>query len=461
MRPVIIGLFVAVLAVAFSPAHNAFAMGMGMSSSGDAPAKPSSGAKPLTAAPIDPDKRSAGKKDTPAIIKAANLTCKLADAQRLGDSVDPKTKVKTTFYEIACSDTGGFILATHPAPQPTDIYNCLEVAGSAAACILPANIDTKAPLAPVVLKLNPGCTVVKARGIGHASDGSETAYEVACASGEGYRLETSFPFDPAKPAKLIPCIAFAQTPNGKCALTDDAADSAFMDRLATQNIEGCVVKDRRYVGGDKAGQLYYEFACQNGKGYLLPQSPDLSIGKPIDCANTDQCQLTDTRQAENEQNGLYSKLALAGGFHCAVSKYAPFPVTMPKHEVVELACSDRPDGAVAIFAASSAEPAKFYDCAHAEMEGFRCSFSKPDTAVAGVTADLKKLGKDSCTVSSTRYVGITADKHGYLEAACADGLPGYTIEYTLDPLTPSQAYPCTAPPPVDDTCKLPTNQKKH
>jgi hypothetical protein len=350
-------------------------------------------------------------------------------------------------------------VAGAPAAPP-DVYTCLEVATSPAACILPANLDPKSGLSPVLAKVDPDCLVANAKGVGHATDGSKTVFEVACQDGAGFMLETSFPESPAKPAKLIPCFIYNQTSNVKCTLTDDASANAYVDHLAAQAQKDCVVKDRSFMGASAAGDYFYEVACQNGKGYILSQGANLTLAKTIDCEQTDQCKLTDVRARQSEQAGLYTKLARAGGFDCAVSEYAPFPVDMPGHEVVELSCTNRPDGAVAIFAASSAEKPVFYDCAHSDIEGYHCGLTKPDAVVAAFTADLKTLNRTSCTVSASRFIGVSSDGHGFIEVACADGLPGYTVEYTVKPLAPMQAYPCTGPPPVAGGCTLAGNVKK-
>ncbi len=133
---------------------------------------------------------------------------------------------------------------------------------------------------------------------------------------------------------------------------------------------------------------------------MIEQAGNGDVKPAIDCAVADNigggCTLTNARQAETEQAGLYSKLAHNAGYACDVSRYAPFNVNLPGHEVVELACSNRPDGAVAIFPASTTEKAQIYDCAHSEIAGYRCSFTKPDAASPSLTADLNKLGKSSC-----------------------------------------------------------------
>jgi hypothetical protein len=446
----IIGLFAAILAAALSPAAGAMA----------ATASPPKPVKAAPLAPIDPARRAEGKKAAPGVVTAAKLNCDVTDARHLGDQTDPKTKAVSSLYELACKDSEGFVVVMHPAPAAPDVFTCLEVAGSGGACQLPANADPKMGLAPLVSKIDPDCTLAQARGLGHTSDGSLTAFEVACTNGDGFNLETSFPLDPAKPVKLVPCVIYDQATGAKCTFTTAASHQAFIDRFAAQANKDCVVKDRRVMGATDAGVQFFEVSCQNGKGYILSINPNLTLAKSYDCETTQDCQLTDVRAHHTEQAGLYTKLAHAGGFPCDVSEYAPFDVNLPGHEVVELSCTNRPDGAVAIFPASSAEKPLFYDCAHSELEGYRCGISKPEAALPSLTADLRKLNKSECTVSASRFVGVTADGHGYVEVGCSDGLPGYTVEFTVKPLAPTQAFPCTGPSPVQGGCQLAGNTKK-
>jgi len=387
----------------------------------------------------------------------------LADARLMGESIDPKTKAESTFYEIACKGNEGFVIATHKATPPVhpDVYTCLEVANSPAVCSLPLNIDPKSGLQPEVTSIDPGCQLSAAKGIGHATDGSKTVFEIACQDGAGYLLETSFPVSPAKPAKLIPCFVNNASGQTKCSLTDDASANAYVDRFAAQAVKDCVAKDRRVMGATATGDLYYEFSCQNGKGYIISQTPTLAVGKVIDCEQTDQCQLTDVRAHKSEQAGLYTKLAEAGGFNCTVTEYAAFDVNLPGHEVVELSCSNRPDGAVGLFPGKPTDPAKIFDCAHSELEGFRCTFTPVDAAYPSVTADLNKLGKSSCTVSGERVIGVSADKLGYVEVTCADGNPGFIIAYDTTDMAPKQATSCPLARDIAGGCTMPQNIPKH
>jgi hypothetical protein len=136
------------------------------------------------------------------------------------------------------------------------------------------------------------------------------------------------------------------------------------------------------------------------------------------------------------------------------------PCRLAGKEVVELACSNRPDGGIAIFSARAGDPSVIYDCARSELEGYRCGLSKPAAAYSKLTADLKTLGKTTCQVSNARAVGVTADRRGYMEVACADGLPGYMIEYSVAPLAPKTTVACSDAKGISGGCTLAGNVKK-
>ncbi|HLY80346.1 MAG TPA: hypothetical protein VKQ70_13275 [Caulobacteraceae bacterium] len=425
-------------------------------------------AKPAAAKPIDPDSIKKGMAAAPGVITQAGLDCQLANARLLGKSTDPKTKVSSTYYELACVNQEGFIVATpDKAGTPVAIYTCLEAAnnpGSGAQCVLPQNADPKQGLAALVAKSKPNCQITNARAIGQATDRTATVFEVACQGGPGYSIQSSFPVSASKPATFEPCFAISPSSPMKCTLTDDATSAAYVSSIVAKMGKPCTLKDRRYVGATSDGSNYFEVACQDGKGYMVEQLANGDVKPAIDCAIADNigggCTLTNARQAESEQDGLYTKLAHAAGYNCDVSRYAPFNVDVPGHEVVELACSNRPDGAVAIFPASSTEKAQIYDCAHSEVAGYRCSFTGADAAVTTLTADLNKLGKTSCVVSGSRFIAKTADGQGFVEVSCADGNPGFVISYTVGPpVAPKEALGCAVAKDILGGCQMPQNTK--
>jgi hypothetical protein len=451
MRPILIGLVAAFMAATLIPAV-------------------ATAATPPKPAPIDPASKAKGMKDAPGVITTAGLDCQLVDARSLGASTDPKTKVTTNFYEIACKDAEGFIVGVTdkpPGPPPV-IYTCLEVAASGAAniaCILPENLDPKAGLATMIEKVKPDCQVSNDRSIGQTSDRATTVFEVACQGGAGYVVDTSFPISTAKPMTFHSCLAFGATAADRCTLTDAAAQDAFFATLVAKIGKPCTPTGHRWVGEASSGSNFFEVSCQDGKGYMFELKPDGTIGQGIDCAQADNigggCTLTNSREAQSQEDALYTKLAQASGFNCTVSQYSPFDVNVPGHEVVELACSNRPDGAVALFPADSTQKGVFYDCAHSELAGYRCSFTKPDAAFPNLTADLNKLGKSSCVVSGERVIGVDANKVGYIEVACADGNPGYVVSYNTADMTPKEATSCPLAKNIAGGCQLPANLPKH
>ena len=451
MRRLIIGLFAALMAATILPAA-AFAA--------DAAAAKAAAA----ATKVDPTAKTKGMEAAPGIITSAGLDCQLADARLIGISTDPKTKVAQSYFEIACKNAEGYVVSVpvKAGTADTQAYTCLEVAAAkGATCILPENADPKAGIAALVAQDQPNCQITNARGLGH--NATVTVIEIACQGGAGYIIDGSYPLSLSKPATFNPCAGITAGMTIQCALTDAATTNAYVTGLVAKMGKPCDMKDHRYVGADSKGVAYFEVACQDGKGYMMEVTLTGAIA-PIDCAVADGigggCTLTSSRAAQTEQAGLYSKLAHNAGFACDVSKYGPIPVSLPGHEVVELACSNRPDGAIAIFPTSASEKAQIDNCAVSELAGYRCSFTKADAAFPQLTSDLKTLGKSTCVVSGERLVGTTADKMGYIEVSCADGNPGYVISYTLATMAPKEALTCSFAKDIAGGCQMPQNTKK-
>jgi hypothetical protein len=420
---------------------------------------------------VSKDQRAKGMAAAPGLITAGNLDCQLADARMIGASVDPKTKATSTFYELACTGNEGLVVDQPGVTDPPLVFTCAEAnqprsdgKPNGAQCILPGNSDPKAGLMPYIAKTGLPCTPDKMRALGHSP--SNSLFELVCSdSPGGYILQTSAPPRLDKPVIMNPCAGYPDTASIKCILTDRPTQLAVVDRLAAQSGKNCTVKDRAFIGVAPGGRMYYEVACQDGKGYVLEQNPNGAFSRVIDCAEADAlaggCKLTDARQAKTEQAGLYTQLAKKAGFQCEVSGYAPFSIRLEGKEVVELACSNRPDGGVGVFATSPGGISMVYDCAHSELKSYRCSLTKPAAAYPNLTNDLKKLGKASCVVSNARVVGLTADQqHGYIEVGCSDGVQGYMIDYTMNPLAATSAIVCTDARTLGGGCALPGNSKK-
>jgi hypothetical protein len=210
--------------------------------------------------------------------------------------------------------------------------------------------------------------------------------------------------------------------------------------------------------------VFYEVACANDKGYILEQSPSGGLAHVTNCAGADLvipggCRLTNTNLAKARQAATYSARAKAASFDCDVSDYAPLPTPGDGGDVVELACSNRPDGGIALFAASGPEPApdRVIGCAYARFFGYRCILSNEAAENVTLTGDLRTLGERNCAVAQARPIGITPQRHGFTEVACTSHAKGYVIEYDLTPLTPVSVLSCAAATHIGGGCRLPEN----
>jgi hypothetical protein len=400
--------------------------------------------------------RKAGMAQAPAVVQAVGVPCQVADARLIGE--DKKTK--TSYFEVACGPGAmGYVLQNPAGGTPT-AFSCIEAntppapgQPPSAPCLLPSNDNPKALLQPMMKAGGVDCLPEQARGIGQTK--SNTYVEVACQGGAGYIVLASVPFDTSKPAQSQNCLMYddADT-NIKCAIGDKASRLLVVDKYVSAANNGCVVKDRRFVGVSKDSSTFYEASCQDGKGYIYKASAAGALAETYECAKATQilggCELTDARAALTEQAALYTKLAKAAGSNCEVERYALFP---PKsgEEDVELVCKDGV-GAIGIFKAGG-KGSQVVDCARAPVAGFKCSLSK-DASLAPLTADLKKFNFNSCEVSNSRVIGKTEAGTTYVEVACADKLKGYVIEYQSAPaVTAIKALGCA----FAGNCKLPGN----
>lgn len=401
----------------------------------------------------------AGMAEAPAVVQAAGLGCQVTEARKIGATkADKKTGAgATTYYEVACQNSLGFVLQSPEGGTPTT-FNCLEAnnppAGqkeSSIACKLPGNSDPKAGLAPYLAKAGVQCTPANARGIGSSKESS--FLEVACSEGSGYIIVAPAPMGADKEVQAQNCLAFDDTDgNVKCTLSDKAARLAVVDNYVKAANNNCAIKERRFVGNSTDGSSFFETSCEDGKGYIYKVAGG-QLAQTWGCATAENvlggCTLTDARQAASEQAALYTKLAKAAGSSCDVEKYAIFPA-QGSTEAVELVCKGGAAGGVGLFPASGA--GKVLDCGRAMVAGYKCGLNPAGSGNDQLTADLKKFGQNSCTVSASRLMGKTAEGTTLLEVACSDGLAGYVIEYDAN-ISATKSTGCR----FAGGCKLPGN----
>lgn len=414
-------------------------------------------------AAIDAKSREIGKKDAPAVIQASGASCTVSDARYMGED----KKAGDKYYEVACNEGMGFavIAKKEGAPQ---LYSCLESSQpgpdgkvGGLACLLPGNANPGAQLAPYVKKAGVTCEQENARAIG--SGAKNSFFEVACKGGAGYIVQTTNPMNLNGEVVANSCLLYEEGGNVSCKLTNRQTQLQLVDTLNTAAANNCVIKDRRYVLSTK-NDNYFEVACQDGKGYMYQQAMATNaFVKSIPCAQAGfvggGCTMTDAVAAQTEQAGFYSKLSAKAGFPCDVEKYGMLPSADPKKEVVELKCKGSEVGAIAVFAAAGG--GTVFDCLTAELNGYRCSFTKKDTQYARLSQDLVGFNKASCKVSDVRVMGST-DNEGFVEVACSDGLPGWVLGYPTGVAKPAakEFLSCAQAKGIGGGCKLPTNKVK-
>jgi hypothetical protein len=170
----------------------------------------------------------------------------------------------------------------------------------------------------------------------------------------------------------------------------------------------------------------------------------------------DGCHLTDPSQAEAQKAALYSGLAKSAGFDCAVSKYALFPQADSTKNIVELACSNRPDGGVGVFPANGR--GEVYDCVRSQAEGYKCTLTPQSAVYPKLGAALHAAGKGSCLVSNARALARGDDGWDYIEVSCSGG-SGWVVVYPPASPKPTQAFSCAKARSLNGGCQLSADRK--
>lgn len=418
-------------------------------------------------AKVDNAAHKKGMDAAASVISGAGLNCASPDAYFIGEQKDAKAKTTTSYYELACQGAPGLVIQK-TAGGDGDKYapfSCLafEAPGPDGKphnmrCRLPGNENVAAGLIPLLAKGGASCTPAKARMIG--SSATNAYMEVACDNSRGLIISATNSLDPAKEVTVTNCLNYEPGGNIECTLTPRATMLAVADPLAQKAEASCAVKDRRFILSNKAGDEYYEVACNDGKGFVVVADAKGAFKEKVECASADYiaggCTMTDSKTAKTDDNALYTKLAKAGGYDCEVKGYRALAASGGA-ETVEVECANRPDGAVVVFPSGGAK-VRAYNCAAAEITGFHCNLTKAPAAYAALTAAVKKARPTStCQVSDAKYMGTSADA-GFVEVACSDKEPGYVVRYLKTTDVAESALYCSQTQALIGTnCSLPTN----
>lgn len=407
--------------------------------------------------------RKRGMKEAPALVAASAIkTCQVTDAIYKGQGDDKdvsgKTVGKLSAYEVACQSGPGYLVLSKPSSPQPQLINCIIAGGGASPCQLPQNSDFKAALTPAVQQAGRQCAVSDVRYVGTNVQAGQDFYEVACAAPQlGFLLGVS---TSGQPPIVNDCLAALGTSN-ECKLTTKAMIAQSYAPLVQQSGKACQVSDVRSIGRSKtSGEDYTEVACSGGTpGFVLVTDSGGKFKNAVDCAKAggigDGCKLTDVTVAKTEEAGTYSKLAAKAGYPCDVKEYRFIGMDAENREVVELACKNRPDGAVALF--SEKGSSRIVDCVRAgAIGGSTCKLSDPSVVYSKYSDALASKGRNSCKVSGAQFLARTTDGTEYVETACADGAPGWVIAFT--DASVKELLTCRQAGNSGLACKLPTNK---
>ncbi len=423
---------------------------------------PAADAKAGAPAKISDADKARGAKDTPALVAASNVkSCQVTDSAFRGagsqKGADGKT-VKVTLYEVACRTGPGYLVIAQEGVAKPQMSNCIIAAGGGTKCVLPQNADTGAALAGYVRETGRTCDISGQRYVGSGSSGM-TYYEVGCRGAAGFLMAVNEAAPAGAKPDVTDCLQLQGTAQA-CQLTTREQSLAVYQPLVARAGKTCQVSDVRTIGADRNnGDLFTEIACGSTPGFILVQTAGGAFKSAVDCGKAESlggCKMTDTAVAQTTDAAAYTKLAAKAGFPCQVKQYRYIGTDAQNREVVELACSDRPDGALAAF--SETGKSDVYDCVRAPaLGGQGCKLTQADVVYPKYTASLAAKGRNTCKVSGAGYLGGTQQGVDYVETACADGAPGWVIGFTRGTNTAADLLTCKQASNVGLPCKLPTN----
>lgn len=425
----------------------------------NAPAAAAAPAAKLDAKTIAANK-ARGMKEAPPLVAGSDVkTCQVTDATYRGGGeqkgADGKP-AKFSAYEVACREGPGYlVLSTVGAPKP-QMINCIT-ATQGTVCELPQNTDFKAALAPYVRQTGRSCDISGQRYVGTATATQTTYYEVACGAAPGFVMAVS-EAAPGKP-QVTDCLA-VEGSSQACTLTTKPQMLQTYAANVAKSGKSCTVSDVRSIGVDKRnGDVFTEIACGTAPGFVLVNDTAGAYKSALDCGKAESlggCKLTDTATAQTADSAAYTKLAAKAGFPCNVKQYRYIGTDAQNREVVELACSDHPNGAMAVL--SETGKSEIYDCVRAPaVGGSECKLTDKALVYPKYSEALASKGRTTCKVSGAGFLGQTKAGTDYVETACADGAPGWVIGFKSGTTTAAELLTCKQATNSGLPCKLPTN----
>ncbi len=390
----------------------------------------------------------------PKVIAAQSHPCVMSEAAPVA------TVGGRMLIEVACSNMLGFQSMSAADGSRADLQACItNFSVPLPPCKLPSNSEAAAAASIQALATRAGsdCQVQKVIEIGTTAQAS--LYEVSCTNGVGEVLQASLPRTNDSRVISQTCLRIASTANYKCTLSTEEANARPIRALAAKTGQACTVNAHRYVGATTSGAEIYELGCSEGKSFMVQADPKGNYQRMMTCVQASGigggCTLSDAKAELANALAGYTNLVKAAGFDCTVAKFASFPAKEGLTEAVEVGCSNRTESGIALIAAGKTE---VLNCARARVEGYSCSYSKPEDAYKLMTENLKQAGKTTCEVNGVRSMGA-GSRAVYIEVSCADGDPGFVMSYPPGVGKPAEAISCGQATGLGGGCQMPANKK--
>ncbi|MFT3998090.1 MAG: hypothetical protein QM667_11855 [Asticcacaulis sp.] len=419
---------------------------------------------------LNDKQRAKGVADAPAYIKGAGVPCELSDAYFIGESTvksaDGKSS-KLQVLEVSCKAGGGFILNKNVGTGAYDDFNCTQAFSQNAAnpkaikCILPANDKHYVWLTPVAQKLDPACTVDRARWIGGVPAEKYDRYEVGCQGGAGFVMDV-----PYGDSKIQPSIINCLMAKGGYACQLTTADQAArrLQPVVTQANSACTVEKARWLGRIASENSdYFEIGCAGRAGFILQTDTNMKYKANYGCdraGTLGPCQYTNTAAVTADMRDTYAAKLTALKVSCTISEFNIMGVeNSTKRELVEFKCPEHKFGLVALLQADGATVApETMDCFTLTARRRECTFVTRAQLDQQINTLIKTVKQD-CDVKQVSYLGRSDIEDGVLvEIACVNKR-GYIADIAKTRVAFNDAVPCAIARSrkYDLQCQIPEN----
>lgn len=399
------------------------------------------------------------------LLVAGGVQCQAVEAKSLGKTADD-----LEVFEAACATGPGYMLTTATPPAP---LNCLALAAqyaeervadpdaesTTAQCTIERNLNALAAVTPLAQAAGIACTIDAAAWIGRVADGDDR-YEIGCAGVDGFWLDV--PATGTASTAVLDCLSAARPPQTCKFTTAEEQAATVATKLAGTAAPACSVTGGRFAGQNSSGR-FFEAKCADNSGFMFRVDSAGAFQQAYPCANAQSigggCTLSDMGAVLATAKDRRTQLLTAAGFNCASTGERVIGIQRGgiTREVVELSCSDRPLGLVALVPTEEDEGLSAFDCLTAAGRRLICTLTSVDVVKASLSRQLK-AGLVACDATEFRVMSAILTRDGddagdRVEVKCAQGI-SIVADVPIDRSAAATAVPCSEFVGRDESCTL-------